>query len=251
MVFCEFFPLASRNAPCLQTNRTPKWSTRTESQPCGSWQGPSQPPDIHTVHEGRPQSNVWICNVIACVNVYIYISMLLRGDAVPSLLHICIYIYIHTYTYSHDNTPFLTVTSRSGPCRQAPPSWASSRAQTQPSTLRSLVTRCAAKVDTCGCHSQLMLGIHYLYERHKEKGHPGHMSTWFGTQSLLGSQVLSGSGFFFSSSSSMSRPSLVVLFSFLPSNSFSCWVAYSSMGSTMYLTTTRVFEVCVGRNIQV
>jgi hypothetical protein len=43
MVFRESFPLASRNAPCLQTNRTPKWSTRTESQPCGSWQGPSQP----------------------------------------------------------------------------------------------------------------------------------------------------------------------------------------------------------------
>merc|ERR1719437_13699 len=43
--------------------------------------------------------------------------------------------------------------------------------------------------------------------------------------------------FFFSSSSSMSRPSLVVLFNFLPSNSLSCCKAYSSMGSTMYKTS--------------
>merc|ERR1711862_765749 len=44
--------------------------------------------------------------------------------------------------------------------------------------------------------------------------------------------------FFFSSSSSMSRPSLVVDFSFLPSNSFNCCTPYSSMGSTMYNTSS-------------
>merc|ERR1712050_404270 len=43
--------------------------------------------------------------------------------------------------------------------------------------------------------------------------------------------------FFFSSSSSISRPSLVVDFNFLPSNSFNCCTAYSSMGSTMYITS--------------
>merc|ERR1711957_808897 len=45
--------------------------------------------------------------------------------------------------------------------------------------------------------------------------------------------ALSSSRFFFSSSSSMSKPSLVTLLSFLPSNSFSCCTAYSSTGSTM------------------
>merc|ERR1712129_295339 len=45
------------------------------------------------------------------------------------------------------------------------------------------------------------------------------------------------SSFFFSSSSSISRPSLVVDFNFLPSNSFNCWTPYSSMGSTMYKTS--------------
>merc|ERR1712045_36970 len=45
------------------------------------------------------------------------------------------------------------------------------------------------------------------------------------------------SSFFFSSSSSISRPSLVVDFNFLPSNSFNCWTAYSSIGSTMYMTS--------------
>merc|ERR1719263_1963118 len=43
--------------------------------------------------------------------------------------------------------------------------------------------------------------------------------------------------FFFSSSSSMSRPSLVTDFSFLPSNSLSCCTPYSSIGSTMYSTS--------------
>merc|ERR1719158_1807992 len=45
------------------------------------------------------------------------------------------------------------------------------------------------------------------------------------------------SNFFFSSSSSMSKPSLVVDLSFFPSNSFNCWTAYSSTGSTMYKTS--------------
>merc|ERR1712061_461994 len=45
------------------------------------------------------------------------------------------------------------------------------------------------------------------------------------------------SNFFFSSSSSMSRPSFVVDLSFLPSNSFNCCTAYSSTGSTMYKTS--------------
>merc|ERR1712032_709261 len=49
--------------------------------------------------------------------------------------------------------------------------------------------------------------------------------------------ALSSSSFFFSSSSSMSKPSFVVAFSFFPSNSFSCWTAYSSTGSTMYMTS--------------
>merc|ERR1712086_575218 len=45
------------------------------------------------------------------------------------------------------------------------------------------------------------------------------------------------SNFFFSSSSSMSRPSLVVDFNFFPSNSFNCCTAYSSTGSTIYNTS--------------
>merc|ERR1719352_1377678 len=49
--------------------------------------------------------------------------------------------------------------------------------------------------------------------------------------------ALSSSSFFLSSSSSISRPSFVVDFSFLPSNSFSCCTAYSSTGSTMYKTS--------------
>merc|ERR1712021_69731 len=49
--------------------------------------------------------------------------------------------------------------------------------------------------------------------------------------------AFSSSIFFFSSSSSMSRPSLVVDFNFLPSNSFNCCTAYSSTGSTMYKTS--------------
>merc|ERR1712186_273562 len=54
--------------------------------------------------------------------------------------------------------------------------------------------------------------------------------------------ALSSSSFFFSSSSSMSKPSLVVDFSFLPSNSFSCCTAYSSTGSTMYMTSKPFFR---------
>mmetsp|Transcript_76115 Transcript_76115/g.214373 ORF Transcript_76115/g.214373 Transcript_76115/m.214373 type:complete len:205 (-) Transcript_76115:326-940(-) len=49
--------------------------------------------------------------------------------------------------------------------------------------------------------------------------------------------ALNSSNFFFSSSSSMSKPSLVVDLSFLPSNSLSCWTQYSSTGSTMYITS--------------
>merc|ERR1712032_1162285 len=45
------------------------------------------------------------------------------------------------------------------------------------------------------------------------------------------------SNFFFSSSSSMSKPSFVVDLSFFPSNSFNCCTAYSSTGSTMYSTS--------------
>merc|ERR1719235_3020792 len=54
--------------------------------------------------------------------------------------------------------------------------------------------------------------------------------------------ALSSSSFFLSSSSSMSRPSFVVDFSFLPSNSFSCCTAYSSTGSTMYRTSRPFFR---------
>merc|ERR1712217_760078 len=45
------------------------------------------------------------------------------------------------------------------------------------------------------------------------------------------------SNFFFSSSSSISKPSFVVDLSFFPSNSFNCCTAYSSTGSTMYMTS--------------
>merc|ERR1719401_3359337 len=45
------------------------------------------------------------------------------------------------------------------------------------------------------------------------------------------------SSFFFSSSSSISSPSFVVDFNFLPSNSFNCCTDYSSIGSTMYKTS--------------
>merc|ERR1719502_557700 len=41
--------------------------------------------------------------------------------------------------------------------------------------------------------------------------------------------AFNSSNFFFSSSSSMSKPSFVTDFNFLPSNSFSCWTAYSSI----------------------
>merc|ERR1711865_953053 len=54
--------------------------------------------------------------------------------------------------------------------------------------------------------------------------------------------ALHSSSFFFSSSSSMSRPSFVVDFNFLPSNSLSCWTAYSSIGSHMY-NTSRPFLI--------
>merc|ERR1719334_77442 len=59
--------------------------------------------------------------------------------------------------------------------------------------------------------------------------------------------AFSSSSFFFSSSSSSSRPSLVVDFSFLPSNSFNCSTQYSSMGSTMYITS-RPFLRKVSKN---
>merc|ERR1712066_416467 len=49
--------------------------------------------------------------------------------------------------------------------------------------------------------------------------------------------ALSSSIFFFSPSSSMSKPSFVVDFNFLPSNSLSCCTAYSSIGSTKYRTS--------------
>merc|ERR1712127_1088642 len=54
---------------------------------------------------------------------------------------------------------------------------------------------------------------------------------------VKGSNSALSSSNFFSSSSSMSRPSLVVDLSFLPSNSLSCWTAYSSIGSHMYKTS--------------
>merc|ERR1711957_454278 len=58
------------------------------------------------------------------------------------------------------------------------------------------------------------------------------MSLVSGSNSAFNSSI-----FFFSSSSSISRPSLVVDFNFLPSNSFNCCTAYSSTGSTMYKTS--------------
>merc|ERR1712176_1172266 len=54
--------------------------------------------------------------------------------------------------------------------------------------------------------------------------------------------AFNSSNFFFSSSSSISRPSLVVDLSFLPSNSFNCCTAYSSTGSTMYKTSIPFFR---------
>mmetsp|Transcript_17354 Transcript_17354/g.40284 ORF Transcript_17354/g.40284 Transcript_17354/m.40284 type:complete len:206 (+) Transcript_17354:222-839(+) len=51
----------------------------------------------------------------------------------------------------------------------------------------------------------------------------------------------SSKAFFSSSSSAMSSPSFVALISFFPSNSFNCWTAYSSMGSTMYRTSYPFF----------
>merc|ERR1712072_1371044 len=56
--------------------------------------------------------------------------------------------------------------------------------------------------------------------------------------------ALSSSNFFFSSSSSRSRPSFVVDLSFFPSNSLSCWTAYSSTGSVMYSTSRPFFRNC-------
>merc|ERR1711979_128570 len=62
--------------------------------------------------------------------------------------------------------------------------------------------------------------------------------------SLVGgsNSAFNSSIFFFSSSSSISRPSLVVDFNFLPSNSFNCCTAYSSIGSTMYKTSRPFFR---------
>merc|ERR1711972_258495 len=54
------------------------------------------------------------------------------------------------------------------------------------------------------------------------------MSFVSGSNSAFNSSI-----FFFSSSSSISKPSLVVDFNFFPSNSLSCCTQYSSMGSTM------------------
>merc|ERR1712045_385659 len=54
--------------------------------------------------------------------------------------------------------------------------------------------------------------------------------------------AFNSSSFFFSSSSSRSRPSLVVDFNFFPSNSLSCCTEYSSMGSTMYITSKPFFR---------
>merc|ERR1719333_1366277 len=59
------------------------------------------------------------------------------------------------------------------------------------------------------------------------------MSLQSGSYSALSSSV-----FFFSSSVSKSRPSLVTDLSFLPSYSFSCWTQYSSIGSIMYNTSS-------------
>jgi len=54
--------------------------------------------------------------------------------------------------------------------------------------------------------------------------------------------ALSSSNFFFSSSSvDTSKPSFVALMSFLPSYSFICCTAYSSIGSTMYSTSMPFF----------
>merc|ERR1712011_59681 len=55
--------------------------------------------------------------------------------------------------------------------------------------------------------------------------------------------AFNSSTFFFSSSSPMSNPSLVVDFSFFPSNSLSCCTAYSSTGSTMYSTQTLLPQI--------
>merc|ERR1719327_1336239 len=49
--------------------------------------------------------------------------------------------------------------------------------------------------------------------------------------------LASSSSFFYSSVSSILRPSLVALSSFLPSYSLSCWTQYSSMGSVMKTTS--------------
>merc|ERR1719480_607061 len=59
--------------------------------------------------------------------------------------------------------------------------------------------------------------------------------------------AFNSSSFFFSSSSSISRPSLVVDLSFLPSNSFNCCTEYSSTGSTMY-STSKPFLRRVSKN---
>merc|ERR1712086_951464 len=50
--------------------------------------------------------------------------------------------------------------------------------------------------------------------------------------------------FFFSSSVSRSKPSLVTALSFLPSYSLSCWTAYSSIGSIMYTTSKPFLRNC-------
>merc|ERR1719247_365795 len=54
--------------------------------------------------------------------------------------------------------------------------------------------------------------------------------------------AFNSSSFFFSSSSAMSKPSLVTDLSFFPSNSFNCCTEYSSTGSTMYRTSKPFFR---------
>merc|ERR1712166_668164 len=54
--------------------------------------------------------------------------------------------------------------------------------------------------------------------------------------------AFNSSSFFFSSSSQISRPSLVTDLSFFPSNSFNCCTEYSSTGSTMYRTSKPFFR---------
>merc|ERR1712072_306460 len=107
------------------------------------------------------------------------------------------------------------------------------------------VARHGAVLEGLGLHDTLHVGRPAVLAGHKAAWGVGQT---VGNNNLLGlvakhlldqlhrfsqEAFFSSHSFFSSSDFSMLRPSLVMLRIFLPSYSLSCWMAYSSIGSTM------------------